>query len=149
MEIQAPPESVHDNGLPSAAIENPEDSSSAVAIYEQTVRDPRQAASGMQNGHARGPKVEVDTLDTQAFLAQQVEILEQLRADDERAQRRANKGAPEPTGANGQVHDSGSMDEQIGPVQTNVGGIQVDADDMLKKLKVRPAPISVLPRRGI
>lgn len=27
------------------------------------------------------------------------------------------------------------MNEHIGPVQVNMGGIQVDADDMLKKLK--------------
>lgn len=27
------------------------------------------------------------------------------------------------------------MNEQIGPVQVNMGGIQVDADDMLRKLK--------------
>lgn len=27
------------------------------------------------------------------------------------------------------------MSEQIGPVQVNMGGIQVDADDMIRKLK--------------
>lgn len=32
--------------------------------------------------------------------------------------------------------DEGRVNEHIGPVQFNMGGIQVDADDMLQRLKV-------------
>jgi dynein light intermediate chain 1 len=34
------------------------------------------------------------------------------------------------------MDDQGRVNEHIGPVQFNMGGIQVDADDMLKKLRV-------------
>ena len=136
VEIQAPSEAIHNGGVASPANGDTGNGSSAVAIYEETIRDPKHDTSSMANGHARGSKIEVETLDTQTFLAEQAENLQQLRDEDERAAKRAQKGAPESMGANGQVHDSGSMDEQIGPVQTNVGGIQVDADDILKKLKV-------------
>ena len=34
------------------------------------------------------------------------------------------------------------MLEHIGPVQFNMGGIQVDADDMVQRLKVRPSRIT-------
>jgi dynein light intermediate chain 1 len=35
------------------------------------------------------------------------------------------------------VGDEARVNEHIGPVQFNMGGIQVDADDMLQRLKVR------------
>ena len=38
------------------------------------------------------------------------------------------------------------MDDQIGPVKVNMGGIQVDADDMLRKLKSNQRDSSTLPR---
>lgn len=43
-------------------------------------------------------------------------------------------------GEDGQVDErerEGKVNEHIGPVQFNMGGIQVDADDMLQRLKVR------------
>jgi dynein light intermediate chain 1, cytosolic len=39
--------------------------------------------------------------------------------------------------------DEARVNEHIGPVQFNMGGIQVDADDMLQRLKVSsPSPTS-------
>jgi hypothetical protein len=34
------------------------------------------------------------------------------------------------------IGDEARVNEHIGPVQFNMGGIQVDADDMLQRLKV-------------
>jgi len=139
VEIQAPPKPVLESNDWSITRENPEDGNSAVAIYEQTIQDPKQNRLEQQNGHSKGPKVEVETIDTQRFLEEQAEVLEQLKAEDERVQSRARKGAPAPLGSSVETDGNGLVDEHIGPVQTNVGGIQVDADDMLKRLKEREA----------
>ena len=40
--------------------------------------------------------------------------------------------------------DEARVNEHIGPVQFNMGGIQVDADDMLQRLKVRFFAFSLL-----
>jgi hypothetical protein len=37
--------------------------------------------------------------------------------------------------------DEARVNEHIGPVQFNMGGIQVDADDMLQRLKVSTAAL--------
>jgi dynein light intermediate chain 1, cytosolic len=42
------------------------------------------------------------------------------------------------------VGDEGRVNEHIGPVQFNMGGIQVDADDMLQRLKVRSYRLFIL-----
>jgi dynein light intermediate chain 1 len=48
--------------------------------------------------------------------------------------RRAPSSGVEMTEENGD--DEGRVHEHIGPVQFNMGGIQVDADDMLQRLRV-------------
>jgi dynein light intermediate chain 1 len=104
-------------------------------IYEQTIKDPKQhlGAPGT-NTNADRSQVEIETQDMQGFLGQQVEVLEQLKADDEK-DRAANK-VPEQLDMSPDLEESGRVNEHIGPVQFNMGGIQVDADDMLRKLKV-------------
>ncbi|CRG87643.1 Cytoplasmic dynein 1 light intermediate chain 1 [Talaromyces islandicus] len=115
-----------------------EDGTSAVVIYEQTIKDPKQhlRAPG-SNTHADRSQVEIETQDMQGFLGQQVEVLEQLKADEEK-DRAANK-APKQLDMSPDLEESGRVNEHIGPVQFNMGGIQVDADDMLRKLKEREA----------
>jgi dynein light intermediate chain 1 len=58
--------------------------------------------------------------------------LEQLKQEDEKD--RATKQVPQLEMS--PLEDNGRVNEHIGPVQFNMGGIQVDADDMLRKLKV-------------
>lgn len=112
-----------------------EDGSSAVAIYEQTIKDPKQdsAAPGSSVNSNRN-KIEIETEDMQKFLGQQLTILDQLKAEDEKD--REAKKAPKPLEMSPHLDESGHVNEHIGPVQFNMGGIQVDADDMLRKLKV-------------
>ena len=47
------------------------------------------------------------------------------------------------TGGSGGIGDDGNgqMSKHIGPVQFNMGGIQIDADDMLKRIKVPLLPL--------
>lgn len=114
-----------------------EDGTSAVAIYEQTIKDPKEdSAVPGSSVSANRNKIEIETEDMQKFLGQQLTMLDQLKAEDEK-NREAEK-APKPLEMSPHLDESGYVNEHIGPVQFNMGGIQVDADDMLRKLKVCP-----------
>ncbi|KAJ5735622.1 uncharacterized protein N7483_000747 [Penicillium malachiteum] len=136
IEIQDPPEPLGQPTDVGKDIENEEDGTSAVAVFEQTIKDPkRDMTIAHPNTTNKGTKIEIETSDLQGFLAQQLETLEQLKAKDEKD--RANE--PVPTLEMSPMDDDGRVNEHIGPVQFNMGGIQVDADDMLKKLRDREA----------
>ncbi|EPS34857.1 hypothetical protein PDE_09821 [Penicillium oxalicum 114-2] len=135
IEIQDAPEPLENSQNTGQESESAEDGTSAVAIFEQTIQDPKRDTSIAMPNIAVGNKLEVETSDMQVFLAKQVEILEQLRAEDDKE--RSNKPAPQLDMS--PMEDEGRVNEHIGPVQFNMGGIQVDAEDMLKKLKDREA----------
>ncbi|KAL2262291.1 hypothetical protein VTK26DRAFT_1843 [Humicola hyalothermophila] len=121
---------------------------STVALYEEAVQDPTMDALQLAGRNVHSTKLEVETIDTQTFLAQQLKILEAFKQKNEEASREK---------ARHKHHKRGSDDhsistderlirpteakvlEQIGPVQFNMGGIQVDADDMVQRLKERQA----------
>lgn len=118
----------------------------AVYLYEQTIRDPSLDALQTVTAESNGMKLEVSSLDPQTFLASQLEILETLRQDG------SATDSGRPTGrqvsasgviesVEGGKEDEGRVSEHIGPVQFNMGGIQVDADDMLQRLKVLTFPL--------
>uniref|UniRef100_A0A093UU79 Cytoplasmic dynein 1 light intermediate chain 2 n=1 Tax=Talaromyces marneffei PM1 TaxID=1077442 RepID=A0A093UU79_TALMA len=94
-----------------------EDGSSAVAIYEQTIKDPKQdsAAPGSSVNSNRN-KIEIETEDMQKFLGQQLTILDQLKAEDEKD--REAKKAPKPLEMSPHLDESGHVNEHIGPVQS-------------------------------
>ncbi len=100
---------------------------SAVAYYEEQVRDTSLDALQLAQGNRDTSQLEVASVDTQAFLANQVERLEQQKKTDEKA-------GKENSFAHGASDDM--ISDHIGPVQFNMGGIQVDADDMVQRLKV-------------
>lgn len=141
IEIDETPEplqvdSTEEESKPKEAEPEGDDGSSAVAIYEQTIQDPKKGTAVSRSSKNNDSKIEIETMDHQQFLTRQSEMLEQLKAEDEKLERQALKGGTkEPENA---VDESGRVNEHIGPVQFNMGGIQVDADDMLKKLKVSP-----------
>lgn len=135
IEIQDPPEPLT-NGNDEAQEEGTaeeDDGTSAVNIYEHTIKDPKRSTSIAYPGSQQGRnKIEVDTTDMQGFLTKQLEVLEQLKIEDEKD--RAAKKAPQLEMS--PLEDNSRVNEHIGPVQFNMGGIQVDADDMLQKIKV-------------
>jgi dynein light intermediate chain 1 len=136
IEIQDPPEPLTDgyDGSQSDGASGADDGTSAVAVYEQTIQDPKRITSMTHPGSQQGGnKIEVETSDMQGFLTKQLEVLEQLKVEDEKD--RAAKKTPQLEMS--PLDDNGRVNEHIGPVQFNMGGIQVDADDMLRKLKVR------------
>ncbi|EFE34253.1 uncharacterized protein ARB_06650 [Trichophyton benhamiae CBS 112371] len=145
VEIQGPPESLKrsssGDGEEAQEREDPDSAASAVAIYEQTIKDPKGAASISRARQSEGSQIEVTTVDSQAFLTEQVEVLEQLKAEDEKQERQMRKGGGVIKDSDMMmgIDDTSRVNEHIGPVQFNMGGIQVDADDMLRRLKEREA----------
>ena len=111
--------------------------------YEEIIKDPRKDTTIPASTSTL--HLEVETLPTQTFLSQQLATMDRLKAEE--AAEESQKHAPRPTptaftnadDVNSVVEDSGRVNEHIGPVQFNMGGIQVDADDMLKRLKDREA----------
>ncbi|CZS91790.1 related to dynein light intermediate chain 2 [Rhynchosporium agropyri] len=117
----------------------------AVELYEETIRNPSLDALQATATEGNGLKLEVSSQDAQTFLATQVEILDKIRQGTEpgamdssrvvrgrqTSQSRVDEGEEDP------YYDEGRVNEHIGPVQFNMGGIQVDADDMLQRLRDR------------
>ncbi|CRL28620.1 Dynein light intermediate chain [Penicillium camemberti] len=134
IEIQDPPESIYQSTDDNQQSENGlvDEGTSAVTMFEQTINDPKR---GTANPHGNTTKIEIETTDLQEFFATQVGKLEDLKAKDEKE----NSNQPTPQLEMSPMADEGKVNDHIGPVQFNMGGIQVDADDMLKKLRDREA----------
>lgn len=143
LEIQEPPTPTPTNSPQHTSNEDrptsdtpKEDPKSTVSLYETTIRDPKADSALSLRPQ---PSLEVETVDSQVFLAQQLEILERFKRQDEEdraARARKAGGGKEPEAHANAVLDEGGVNEQIGPVQFNYGGIQVNAEDMVKRLKV-------------
>jgi dynein light intermediate chain 1 len=115
---------------------------SATSIYEETIHNPESefALSALHPKPSNG--IEIETKDAQAFLTEQLQTLELLRREDENEQKIKNaKKKDDPSYRLYADEVSGVVEEHIGPVQFNMGGIQVNADEMVKRLQVR-YPIS-------
>jgi dynein light intermediate chain 1, cytosolic len=118
----------------------PEGLPSAVSAYEEAIRDPRGDVASNLHGDSTGRKLEIKSQDTQAFLAAQLEALDRIRSTGELGRESSTKlksHTETEAGEENNVAIESRVNEHIGPIQFNMGGIQVDADDMLKRLKVR------------
>ena len=117
--------------------------SQAVNVYEGRIEDPsRHQSSALQFGSLQGTGIDTPSQDIQTFLANQSQLLEKLKSDDERDQRTrdAKRLGTSAAAARDTSNSTASrVNEHLGPVQFNMGGIQVDADDALKSLKEREA----------
>ncbi|KAI0172793.1 putative motor protein [Hypoxylon sp. FL1284] len=103
---------------------------SAVALYEEQVQDTSLDTLQLAQSNQDTNNMEVPPADTQLFLAMQLERLDQQKKADEKA-------GKDNVFAQGVTDDM--ISDHIGPVQFNMGGIQVDADDMVQRLKERQA----------
>jgi dynein light intermediate chain 1 len=108
----------------------------AVEVYEDVIKDTSRNADSLALFKNGG--MEVPPVDTQEFLAQQFEVLEAKAAED----KTSRDGKEASKKKRGDVDEGADkvLAEQVGPVQFNVGGIQVDAENMLESLKVPPTP---------
>ncbi|KJZ75211.1 hypothetical protein HIM_05405 [Hirsutella minnesotensis 3608] len=112
---------------------------SAVAQYEYWCRDPNSGGLAVvESAMGDGSAVGVESDDPQEFLERQFKILEAFRT------KAPEKAADSSVPVGARRADPGvekSVNDHIGPVQFNMGGIQVDADDMLQRLKDRNARV--------
>jgi dynein light intermediate chain 1 len=129
--------------VPPQLAEQEDDGPSATTIYEETIRNPDSdfPLPGLHSKQING--IEVSSQDTQDFLKEQVKVLDQLRLEDENE---AKVKAAKKDVDNYRTYTddaSGVVEEHIGPVQFNMGGIQVNADEMVKRLQVCFASILI------
>lgn len=111
---------------------------SAIARYEQWCRVPNTGGLAVvESAMNEGSAVGVESDNTQEFLERQLKILEAFKTKVTEISGAAVDGAKLDKARDG------GISEHIGPVQFNMGGIQVDADDMLQRIKVRYKPCMV------
>ena len=113
---------------------------SAIALYEDWCRDPNSGGLAVvESAMNSGTGVAINSENTQEFLERQLKILEAFKAKgpDKSVESTFNASTRKPD-----TVEEKTVNDHIGPVQFNMGGIQVDADDMLQRLKVR------LPKRN-
>jgi dynein light intermediate chain 1 len=124
-----------------------DDGPSVTSIYEETIRNPESDFPLSALHSKQSNDIEVSSKDAQKFLVEQVEILEVLRREDEsEAKAKAAQKNVDPTYRTWSDDVSGVVEEHIGPVQFNMGGIQVNADEMVKRLQVGyPTTLSPFP----
>jgi dynein light intermediate chain 1, cytosolic len=105
----------------------------AVLLFKEVIKAPEDKANPLALPNAtKSTKsgLEVESKDIQGFLGEQAVVLDELGRDDSRSQTlRDTKKNLGPMGA-------GDVEEHIGPVQFNLGGIQMDAEDVVRRLKV-------------
>lgn len=123
------------------ATEQDPNSPSAVTSYESAVQDP----SPKRQPSAANEPLEVSCPPNQEFFSEQSRILERLKVDDAAEERKqeAKRTGGSSTGTSTpalSIGTGGRVSEHIGPVQFNMGGIQVDADDALKSLRLANGP---------
>ena len=127
---ETPQASTNEKDGTNGASDSPE--GAVLPTYESTITDPRKSKA--TNPLDTEPKIEVSTRSTQDFLISQLETITRFQAEEDRAA--ASSKTPSTSSFTNKQHDE-RVNEHIGPVQVNMGGIQVDADDMLKRLKNR------------
>ena len=128
------------SAMPDAEGKTPSAEGTVLPAYESTIQDPRKSRSS--NPSDAAPRIEVTTASNQEFLASQVETIARLQAEDEEAAASKSGTGSASTSLNSKLHGE-RVNEHIGPVQVNMGGIQVDADDMIKKLRNREKEAAV------
>ena len=135
IDIQGPASSAADGSTETNNAETSSEGTTVLSIYESTISDPHAYSSSQ----LRNSSIEVSIPTTQAFLTSQLETLEKLKAEDEAAAAASSKrdiSSSIFSNITDKTHGE-RVNEHVGPVQVNMGGIQVDADDMLKKLRSR------------
>ena len=147
IEIHEEPEQDFSSSVVSANLNGePEiDDNSAVSIFEASLPNPM---NGRRAIISSADESEVTVPDTQTFLAAQLQFLDKLRLEDQQSGRRSGPGDRRVAAANisSSVRSDSparrtkmNMEETIGPYQINVGGIQVDAEEVTRRLRERVA----------
>jgi dynein light intermediate chain 1 len=124
-----------------------EHSGGTVAAYEDTVSNPHSTTTPTADrvNQVDGPEVTVTP--HQEFLGHMLELLEKEKSKAKaapslhgaRSTSHEARTASTPGASEDKAADDGALTEQIGPVQFNMGGIQMDVEEGLQRLKVSVA----------
>ncbi len=117
----------------------------ATESYEELIRDPSLDALQAASAEINGFKLEISSTDAQTFLSTQLAALDKIRQGAEPSgmdSSRLVRGRGASHEGEESLGDEARVNEHIGPVQFNMGGIQVDADDMLQRLKVKTSALA-------
>ena len=99
---------------------------------------PAQSLPASQAAQAGG--LETPSKDVQLFLSEQAKILEEYTIADRKEARAAAESKKDSSSRGGSIMGendaSRHVEEHIGPVSFNVGGITVDAEEMVRRIKV-------------
>jgi dynein light intermediate chain 1 len=114
-----------------------ESEDNAVQLYESDITNPKSTTVtqvGTASKSTTDGGIEISSKDVQTFLSEQSKILEEYKVSDRKdrmAQESKKESSRQPL-----LDDGRHVEEHIGPVQFNMGGIQVDAEEMVRKIKV-------------
>jgi dynein light intermediate chain 1, cytosolic len=110
----------------------------SLQLFSDVIKDPKTSLAVPGVATKSGNGIEVPTQDTQSFLSEQAEKLKGYTTEDDKEKlvRDAKKATPSYISTTSPADERKDVEEHIGPVQFNMGGIQVDADEMVKRLKV-------------
>ena len=124
-------------------LDNELEKDSPLARYESTIENPNSNQDRAQL-RSQSPGLEVESVPMQAFLATQAEAMERLKIEEEQSlsaptNESGNIASEGNTGNNFTIDDGSRLKQHVGPIQFNMGGIQVDAEDMINRIKERSA----------
>lgn len=109
----------------------------SVSWYETSIKNPtRDPLAVASLGGQKSDGVEVQIMANQEFLKEQADALEKLRLEDEET-KKAAPSTRQPTRYASYGDSNTTVSDHIGQVNFNMGGIQVDAEEMLNKINVR------------
>ena len=111
-----------------------------VQIYEDTIKDPRRDSLSDLKSQKTG--LDIKVIKNQDFLAAHLETMERLKSEEEKTPEKSQSSTNTSDSAavggkaaskNPPFHDSKPITEHIGPVQFNMGGIQVVPEGLIPK----------------
>ena len=111
------------------------DRSGVIAAFQDVIKNPEGSPANEDYLQQKRSRVELETPAMQDFLARQLDTMEQLKVEEDAQRSEDAKKAGTDGAAATQDGTSTHVGEQIGPVQFNMGGIQVDAEDVLRRIR--------------
>ncbi|KAF1810888.1 hypothetical protein P152DRAFT_460182 [Eremomyces bilateralis CBS 781.70] len=119
------------------------ETSSVLALYKSHIPSPR-GTLGTDLIRSHATSISVSAPDNQVFLEQQRSILDKLQGEDEKE--KANKPKASNAGVLSSIvaattESAGGrvVEDHIGPVQFNFGGVNVDAEEEIRRIEEREA----------
>jgi dynein light intermediate chain 1 len=112
---------------------NESDWNKVLQAFSEAFQDPAPPSTNLNA--TTGDEAQVKAPNMHEYLAKQAQVIEQLRQEDEKMQTAGGDSRARTNGVDEDADSVNRVNEHIGPVKFNMGGIQVDAEDMLNSLR--------------